>query len=60
MAQKLTKGVGPTDATHREVGEGLLDEKMCPSSAMTHLYRGEVHRMKYCREHLDRILLNRG
>lgn len=36
------------------VGEGLLDEAMGPSSAMAHLYRGEVHRMKYWRERLDK------
>ncbi|MFB6219813.1 MAG: DUF2270 domain-containing protein [Halolamina sp.] len=37
-----------------DVGEGLLDEEMGPSSAMAHLYRGEVHRMKFWRERLDR------
>jgi uncharacterized membrane protein len=31
-----------------------LDENMGPSSAMAHLYRGEVHRMKLWRERLDR------
>ncbi len=36
------------------VGRGLLDEEMGPSSAMAHLYRGEVHRMKLWRERLDR------
>ncbi|SHG94127.1 DUF2270 domain-containing protein [Halobaculum gomorrense] len=36
------------------VGEGLLDEEMGPSSAMAHLYRGEIHRMKLWRERLDR------
>jgi len=36
------------------VGAGLLDEEMGPSSAMAHLYRGEVHRMKLWRERLDR------
>ncbi|MFC5366254.1 DUF2270 domain-containing protein [Salinirubrum litoreum] len=37
-----------------EVGKGLLDETMGPSSAMAHLYRGEIHRMKFWRERLDR------
>lgn len=37
-----------------EVGEGLLDEEMGPSSAMAHLYRGEIHRMKLWRERLDK------
>jgi uncharacterized membrane protein len=36
------------------VGEGLLDAEMGPSSAMAHLYRGEIHRMKFWRERLDR------
>lgn len=36
------------------VGHGLLEEEMGPSSAMAHLYRGEVHRMKLWRERLDR------
>lgn len=47
----------PTDTGKRaphDVGEGLLDEEMGPSSAMAHLYRGEVHRMKFWRERLDR------
>lgn len=44
----------PTDPEYRDVGEGLLDEEMGPSSAMAHLYRGEVHRMKFWRERLDR------
>ena len=37
-----------------EVGRGLLDEGMGPSSSMAHLYRGEIHRMKFWRERLDR------
>lgn len=36
------------------IGAGLLDEDMGPSSAMAHLYRGEIHRMKLWRERLDR------
>jgi len=36
------------------VGAGLLDEEMGPSSALAHLYRGEIHRMKLWRERLDR------
>ncbi len=42
---------GPPDPG---VGEGLLDVDMGPSSALAHLYRGEVHRMKLWRERLDR------
>ncbi|NHN59997.1 MULTISPECIES: DUF2270 domain-containing protein [Halorussus] len=37
-----------------EVGRGLLDAEMGPSSALAHLYRGEIHRMKLWRERLDR------
>lgn len=36
------------------VGRGLLEREMGPSSAMAHLYRGEIHRMKLWRERLDR------
>jgi uncharacterized membrane protein len=36
------------------VGRGLLDRDMGPSSALAHLYRGEIHRMKLWRERLDR------
>ncbi|MFC7068636.1 DUF2270 domain-containing protein [Halobaculum lipolyticum] len=41
-------------AASPHVGAGLLDEEMGPSSAMAHLYRGEIHRMKFWRERLDR------
>ncbi|MFB6142106.1 MAG: DUF2270 domain-containing protein [Halorientalis sp.] len=47
-------GGDPTDPEYRDVGERLLDEEMGPSSAMAHLYRGEIHRMKLWRERLDR------
>lgn len=49
-----SSAVDATDPERREVGEGLLDEEMGPSSAMAHLYRGEIHRMKFWRERLDR------
>jgi len=54
MTGPSAKDVDPTDPEHREIGEGLLDEGMGPSSAMAHLYRGEIHRMKLWRERLDR------
>jgi len=44
---------GP-DRHPSRVGEGLLDVDMGPSSALAHLYRGELHRMKLWRERLDR------
>jgi len=37
-----------------EIGRGLLEREMGPSSALAHLYRGEIHRMKFWRERLDR------
>jgi uncharacterized membrane protein len=42
---------GPLDP---RVGTGLLDVDMGPSSALAHLYRGELHRMTLWRERLDR------
>lgn len=47
MDRESTKDIDPTDAEYREIGQGLLDEEMGPSSAMAHLYRGEIHRMKF-------------
>lgn len=44
----------PTGREHRELGRGLFDEEMGPGSAMAHLYRGEIHRMRFWRERLDR------
>lgn len=54
MSGRSSKDVDPTDAEHREVGQGLLDEEMGPSGSMAHLYRGEIHRMRFWRERLDR------
>ena len=45
-----TDPVGNADPA---VGAGLLDRDMGPSSALAHLYRGELHRMKLWRERLD-------
>jgi len=53
MDSESTKDVDPTDAEHREIGRGLLEEEMGPSSSLAHLYRGEIHRMKFWRERLD-------
>lgn len=54
MTRSSAKEFDPNEETHRELGEGLLEEEMGPSSAMAHLYRGEIHRMKFWRERLDR------
>ncbi|GAA0280954.1 MULTISPECIES: DUF2270 domain-containing protein [Halobacteriaceae] len=54
MTGPASEDVDPTDPEYRNIGEGLLDEEMGPSSAMAHLYRGEIHRMKLWRERLDR------
>ena len=46
----------PTDAEEPEapeIGRGLLEAEMGPSSSLAHLYRGEIHRMKFWRERLD-------
>ncbi|WP_226483221.1 DUF2270 domain-containing protein [Natrinema amylolyticum] len=54
MSQPSAKEIDPGDSENRELGEGLLEENMGPSSATAHLYRGEIHRMKFWRERLDR------
>ncbi|KYH25915.1 hypothetical protein HAPAU_25930 [Halalkalicoccus paucihalophilus] len=54
MTRSSAKEIDPADADHREIGQGLLEEDMGPGSAMAHLYRGEIHRMKFWRERLDR------
>lgn len=43
------------DAEHsfEDLGVGLLEAEMGPSSSLAHLYRGEIHRMKFWRERLD-------
>ncbi|WP_227355617.1 DUF2270 domain-containing protein [Haladaptatus salinisoli] len=43
-----------TATSDAEIGAGLFEESMGPSSALAHLYRGEIHRMKFWRERLDR------
>lgn len=44
----------PTNQSPRELGAGLFEQSMGPSSSMAHLYRGEIHRMTRWRERLDR------
>lgn len=44
----------PVSDPEPRVGTGLLHAEMGPSSALAHLYRGEIHRMKLWRERLDR------
>ncbi|MCD2199021.1 DUF2270 domain-containing protein [Halobacterium sp. KA-4] len=41
-------------ASDPELGVGLFETDMGPSSALAHVYRGEIHRMKFWRERLDR------
>ena len=48
------KPVDASDEAHRELGEGLFEQDMGPSSAAAHLYRGEIQRMRFWRERLDR------
>ena len=47
-------GFDPTSEEARTIGRGMFEEEMGPGSAMAHLYRGEIHRMKLWRERLDR------
>lgn len=54
MVRKSAKDIDPTDAEHREIGQGLLEEEMGPSSSTAHLYRGEIRRMTFWRDRLDR------
>ncbi|EMA46860.1 hypothetical protein C448_05693 [Halococcus morrhuae DSM 1307] len=49
-----TASFDPTGETERHIGRGMFEEGMGPGSSMAHLYRGEVHRMKFWRERLDR------
>lgn len=50
----MTTDDDPAAPGDRDIGRGLLEAEMGPSSALAHLYRGEVHRMKMWRERLDR------
>lgn len=54
MSEESSEDIDPTDSEHREIGHGLLEAEMGPSSSLAHLYRGEIHRMKLWRERLDR------
>lgn len=44
----------PTVGSARDLGRGIFEEEMGPGSSLAHLYRGEIHRMKFWRERLDR------
>jgi uncharacterized membrane protein len=44
----------PSGERARTLGRGFFEEESAPGSAMAHLYRGEIHRMKLWRERLDR------
>jgi len=45
---------GDGSDSERRLGYGLFEEDMGPGSALAHVYRGEIHRMKFWRERLDR------
>lgn len=45
--------LGDSEAPFDDFGVGLLKAEMGPSSSLAHLYRGEIHRMKFWRERLD-------
>lgn len=44
----------PTGESERTIGQGVFEEEMGPGSSFAHLYRGEVYRMRFWRERLDR------
>jgi uncharacterized membrane protein len=44
----------PTGESERTIGRGVFEEEMGPGSSFAHLYRGEVYRMRFWRERLDR------
>lgn len=44
----------PTGKSERTIGRGVFEEEMGPGSSFAHLYRGEVYRMRFWRERLDR------
>ncbi|MFB6096733.1 MAG: DUF2270 domain-containing protein [Haloferacaceae archaeon] len=54
MSDHAPRDLDPTAEPLRDVGAGLLEEEMGPSSGLAHLYRGEIHRMKLWRQRLDR------
>ena len=54
MTRKPTENTDQTEREERELGQGLFEEEMGPGSSMAHLYRGEIHRMRFWRERLDR------
>lgn len=55
MERESAKNIDSIDAEHREIGDGLLEEEMGPSSSLAHLYRGEIRRMRFWRERLDQM-----
>lgn len=44
----------PSAESERDIGRGMFEEEMGPGSSLAHLYRGEVYRMRFWRERLDR------
>jgi uncharacterized membrane protein len=44
----------PSGESERTIGHGVFEEEMGPGSSFAHLYRGEVYRMRFWRERLDR------
>ena len=48
MNDQADDGFDPTSESARTIGQGFFEEEIGPGSAMAHLYRGEIHRMKLC------------
>ncbi|WP_433626901.1 DUF2270 domain-containing protein [Halomicrococcus sp. NG-SE-24] len=55
QSEEVTEEANPdSHAVDERLGEGVFRESMGPGSSLAHLYRGEIHRMKFWRERLDR------
>lgn len=54
MSDDAEERFDPTSETQRTIGRSFLEEESAPGSALAHLYRGEIHRMKLWRERLDK------
>jgi uncharacterized membrane protein len=54
MHDDTEKRFDPTSEDERAIGRGFFEEESAPGSALAHLYRGEIHRMKLWRERLDK------
>lgn len=52
-ANSLEEPPPDNSSLDKQLGDGILQENMGPGSSFAHLYRGEIHRMRFWRERLD-------